>query len=44
MIKLEIKIKEDCIQDLEEIELTELRKILVNDYGAEKFWNLIDKN
>ena len=32
------------IQDLEEIELTELRKILVNDYGAEKFWNLIDKN
>ena len=31
------------IQDLEEIELTELRKILVNDYGAEKFWNLIDE-
>ena len=30
------------IQDLEEIELTELRKILINDYGAEKFWNLID--
>ena len=28
----------------EEIELIELRKILVNDYGAEKFWNLIDKN
>ena len=31
------------IQDLEEIELTELRKILVNDYGAEKFWSLIDE-
>ena len=31
------------IQDLEEIELTELRKILVNDYGAEKFWGLIDE-
>ena len=27
---------------VEEIELDELRKILVNDYGAEKFWNLID--
>ena len=36
--------EEHNIQDLEEIELTELRKILVNDYGAEKFWNLIDKN
>ncbi len=32
------------IQDLEEIELTELRKILVNDYGAEKFWKLIDED
>ena len=31
------------IQDLEEIELSELRKILIDDYGAEKFWNLIDK-
>ena len=31
------------IQELEEIELTELRKILVSDYGAERFWNLIDK-
>ena len=30
------------IQDLEEIEIDELRKILVNDYGAEKFWRLID--
>ena len=30
------------IEDLEEIELEELRKILVNDYGAEKFWELID--
>ena len=29
------------IQDLEEIELTELRKILIDDYGAKKFWNLI---
>ena len=32
------------IQDLEEIELNELRKILVNDYGAEKFWRLIDED
>lgn len=31
------------IQDLEEIELSELRKILINDYGAEKFWQLIDE-
>ena len=31
------------IQDLEEIELNELRKILINDYGAEKFWRLIDE-
>ena len=30
------------IQDLEEIKIEELRKILVNDYGAEKFWKLID--
>ena len=30
------------IEELEEIELDELRKILVNDYGAEKFWKLID--
>ena len=35
--------KEHNIQDLEEISLEELRKILINDYGAEKFWNLIDK-
>ena len=34
--------KEHNIQDLEEIEIDELRKILINDYGAEKFWNLID--
>ena len=33
--------EEHNIQDLEEIELTELRKILINDYGAEKFWNLV---
>ena len=31
------------IQELDEISLEELRKILINDYGAEKFWNLIDK-
>ena len=35
--------EEHNIQDLEEIELKELRKILINDYGAEKFWSLIDK-
>lgn len=37
--------EEHNIQDLEEIELDELRKILdpVNDYGAEKFWNLVDR-
>ena len=31
------------IQDLEEISLEELRKILIDDYGAERFWNLIDR-
>ena len=36
--------EEHNIQDIEEIELTELRKILINDYGAEKFWSLIDKD
>ena len=36
--------EEHNIQDLEEISLEELRKILINDYGAEKFWNLIDKD
>lgn len=35
--------KQHKIQDLEEIELEKLRKILINDYGAEKFWELIDK-
>ena len=35
--------KQHGIEDLEEIDIEELRKILVNDYGAEKFWNLIDK-
>ena len=35
--------KKHNIEDLEEIELTELRKILINDYGSEKFWELIDK-
>ena len=34
---------EHNIQNLEEISLEELRKILVNDYGAEKFWKLINK-
>ena len=34
--------EEHNIQDLEEISLEELRKILINNYGAEKFWNLID--
>ena len=34
---------EHNIQNLEEISLEELRKILINDYGAEKFWSLIDK-
>ena len=33
--------EEHNIQNLEEIELTELRKILINDYGAKKFWELI---
>jgi len=36
--------EEHNIQDLEEIELEELRKILINDYGAEKFWKLIDED
>ena len=35
--------EEHNIQELDEISLEELRKILINDYGAEKFWNLIDK-
>ena len=35
--------EEHNIQDLEEISIEELRKILINDYGAEKFWNLIDQ-
>ena len=30
------------IQNLEEIKIGELRKILVNDYGAKRFWELID--
>ena len=33
--------EEHNIQELDEISLEELRKILINDYGAEKFWNLI---
>ncbi len=35
--------KQHHIEDLEEIELEELRKILINDYGAERFWELIDE-
>lgn len=35
--------KQHNIEDLEEIELDKLRKILINDYGAEKFWDLINK-
>lgn len=35
--------EEHKIEDLEEISLEELRKILINDYGAREFWNLIDK-
>ena len=35
--------EEHNIQNLEEISLEELRKILINDYGAKKFWSLIDK-
>jgi len=31
------------IQELEEISLEELRKILINDYGAKEFWRLIDE-
>ena len=33
--------EEHNIQDLEEISLEELRKILINDYGAEEFWSFI---
>ena len=36
--------EEHKIEDLEEIDIEELRKILVNDYGAEKFWKLIDED
>ena len=36
--------KQHNIEELEEIEIEKLRKILVNDYGAERFWNLIDTN
>lgn len=35
--------EEHNIQELEEIRLEELRKILIKDYGAEEFWSLIDK-
>ena len=35
--------EEHKIEDLEEIDIEELRKILINDYGAEKFWKLIDE-
>ena len=35
--------EEHNIEELEEIDIEELRKILVNDYGAKKFWELMDK-
>ena len=35
--------KQHKIENLEEIAIEDLRKILIDDYGAEKFWNLIDK-
>ena len=35
--------KQHKIEELEEIKLEDLRKILVNDYGAKEFWELIDK-
>lgn len=34
--------KKHGIENLKEIKLSELRKILIDDYGAKKFWNLID--
>ncbi len=34
--------KQHKIEELEEIEIEKLRKILINDYGAEKFWKLLD--
>lgn len=34
--------EEHKISELEEIDLNELRKILIDDYGAKKFWDLID--
>ena len=36
--------KQHNIEQLEEIEISKLREILINDYGAEKFWELIDKD
>ena len=37
--------KQHNIQDLEEIELEKLRNILTLDnYGAKRFWELIDEN
>ena len=35
--------KQHNIENLEEIDLEELRKILINDYGAKRFWELIDE-
>ena len=35
--------KKHNIEELEEIELEQLRKILIDDYGAKKFWALVDK-
>lgn len=45
MIRINNKADRKYIENLlEEIEIDELRKILINDYGAGKFWNLIDAN
>lgn len=30
--------------EIQQLVITELRKILINDYGSEKFWELIDKD
>ena len=35
--------KQHNIEDLEGIEIEKLRKILIDNYGAKKFWKLIDK-
>ena len=37
-----IKFCEEHNITVDEIELSELKKILINDYGAEKFWELVE--